>query len=143
MRAGTLSAERLDRVRSAETVKHVEGNIACSAIRMDAAAKRRMVRGRSVWTGGSRIRQAIHVLEQKRYLWTESGGRDDVPIEDARPEDPGLLHGFWGAFEVALGKAGAVGHAEVRAKVNRAAGPSRRGCGPPSGLSGCSRCSVS
>ena len=55
----------------------------------------------------------------------------------------GLLHGFWGAFQVALGKAGAVGHAEVRAKVNRAAGPSRRGCGPPSGLSGCSRCSVS
>ena len=38
---------------------------------------------------GPRIRQAINVLEQERYLWTESGGRDDVPIEDARPEDPG------------------------------------------------------
>ena len=40
-------------------------------------------------TGGPRIRQAIHVLEQERYLWTESGGRDDIPIKDARPEDPG------------------------------------------------------
>ena len=60
-----------------------------AGIRMDEAAIRRTVRGRSVWTGGPRIRQAIHVLEQERYLWTESGGRDDVPIEDARPEDPG------------------------------------------------------
>ena len=60
-----------------------------AGIRMDEAAIRRTVRGRSVWTGGPRIRQAIHVLEQERYLWKESGGRDDVPIEDARPEDPG------------------------------------------------------
>ena len=60
-----------------------------AGIRMDEAAIRRTVRGRSVWTGGPRIRQAIHVLEQERYLWPESGGRDDVPIEDARPEDPG------------------------------------------------------
>ena len=60
-----------------------------AGIRMDEAAIRRTVRGRSVWTGGPRIRQAIHVLEQERYLWTESGGRDVVPIEDARSGDPG------------------------------------------------------
>ena len=60
-----------------------------AGIRMDEAAIRRTVRGRSVWTGGPRIRQAIHVLEQERYLWTESGGRDVVTIEDARSGDPG------------------------------------------------------
>ena len=60
-----------------------------AGIRMDEAAVRRTVRGRSVWTGGPRSRQAIHVLEQERYLWTESGGRDAVPIEDARSGDPG------------------------------------------------------
>ena len=60
-----------------------------AGIRMDEAAIRRTVRGRSVWTGGPRIRQAIHVLEQERYLWTESGGRDVVPIEDAQSGDPG------------------------------------------------------
>ena len=60
-----------------------------AGIRMDEAATRRTVRGRSVWTGGPRIRQAMHVLEQERYRWTDSDDRDDVPIEDARPEDPG------------------------------------------------------
>ena len=60
-----------------------------AGIRMDEAAIRRTVRGRSVWTGGPRIRQAMHVLEQERYRWAGSDGREDVPIEDARPEDPG------------------------------------------------------
>ena len=56
-----------------------------AGIRMDEAAIHRTVRGRSVWTGGPRIRQAMHVLEQERYRWTDSDDRDDVPIEDARP----------------------------------------------------------
>ena len=60
-----------------------------AGIRMEEAAIRRTVGGRSVWTGGPRIRQAMHVLEQERYRWTYIGGRDDVPIEDAQPRDPG------------------------------------------------------
>ena len=63
--------------------------LSAAGIRMDEAAIRRTVRGRSVWTGGPRIRQAMHVLEQERYQWTGGDGREDVPIEDARPEDPG------------------------------------------------------
>ena len=63
--------------------------LSAAGIRMDEAAIRRTVRGRSVWTGGSRICQAMHVLEQERYRWTGGDGREDVPIEDARPEDPG------------------------------------------------------
>ena len=63
--------------------------LSAAGIRMDEAAIRRTVRGRSVWTGGPRIRQAMHVLEQERYRWTGGDGREDVPIEDARPEDPG------------------------------------------------------
>ena len=63
--------------------------LSAAGIRMDEAAIRRTVRGRSVWTGGARIRQAMHVLEQERYRWTGGDGREDVPIEDARPEDPG------------------------------------------------------
>ena len=65
-------------------------NTLCAAgIRMDEAAIRRTVRGRSVWTGGPRIRQAMHVLDQERYRWTGGDRREDVPIEDARQEDPG------------------------------------------------------
>ena len=60
-----------------------------AGIRMEEAAIRRTVRGRSVWTCGPRIRQAMHVLEQERYRWTDRDERDDVPIEDARLEDPG------------------------------------------------------
>ena len=60
-----------------------------AGIRMDEAAARRTVRGRSVWTRGPRIRQAMHVLEQERYRWTDSDGRDDVPIEDTRPDERG------------------------------------------------------
>ena len=63
--------------------------LSAAGIRMDEAAIRRTVRGRSVWTGGPRIRQEMHVLEQERYRWTGGDGREDVPIEDARPEDPG------------------------------------------------------
>ena len=63
--------------------------LSAAGIRMDEAAIRRTVRGRSVWTGGPRIRQAMHVLEQERYRWTDGDGREDVLIEDARPEDPG------------------------------------------------------
>ena len=62
--------------------------LSAAGIRMDEAAMRRTVRGRSVWTGGPRIRQAMHVLEQERYRWTGGDGREDVPIEDARQEDP-------------------------------------------------------
>ena len=60
-----------------------------AGIRMDEATIRRTVRGRSVWTSGPRIRQAMHVLEQEHYRWTDGDGREDVPIEDARPEHPG------------------------------------------------------
>ena len=63
--------------------------LSAAGIRMDEAAIRLTVRGRSVWTGGPRIRQAMHVLEQERYRWTGGGERDDVPIEDARSQDPG------------------------------------------------------
>ena len=63
--------------------------LSAAGIRMDEAAIRRTVRGRSVWTGGPRIRQAMHVLEQERYRWTDGDGREDVPIEDARQEDAG------------------------------------------------------
>ena len=60
-----------------------------AGIRMDEAPIWRTVRGRSVWTGGPRIRQAMHVLEQEHYRWTGGDGRGDVPIEDARQKDPG------------------------------------------------------
>ena len=63
--------------------------LSAEGIRMDEAVVRRTVRGRSVWKGGPRIRQAIHVLEQERYQWTRHHKNDDVPVEDALPDDPG------------------------------------------------------
>jgi len=62
-----------------------------AGIRMEEAAVRRAVGGRSVWTAGQRIRQAIHVLEQERYRWRSSGGRDAVPLEEVRSGEPALV----------------------------------------------------
>ena len=59
-----------------------------AGIRMEEATARRTVRGRSVWIGGSRIRQAMHVLEQERYRWT-GGGRDESATENVRPGETG------------------------------------------------------
>ncbi len=63
--------------------------LSAEGIRMDEAVVRRTVRGRSVWKGGPRIRQAIHVLEQERYRWTRRRDKDDIPIDDVLPGDPG------------------------------------------------------
>ena len=95
--AGTeLSSGEVGAVLGTRSVKGIGAALSgtrdtlfAAGIRMDEAAIRRTVRGRSVWTDGPRIRQAMHVLEQERYRWTDSNERDDVSIEDARPEDPG------------------------------------------------------
>ncbi len=63
--------------------------LSAGGIRMDEAVVRRTVRGRSVWKGGPRILQAIHVLEQERYQWTRRREKEDIPVEDALPGDPG------------------------------------------------------
>lgn len=55
-----------------------------AGIRLGEATVRRTVRGRSLWSGGPRIRQATHVLEQERYRWV-GGEQDDVPVEEAEP----------------------------------------------------------
>ena len=61
------------------------GTLCRAGIRMEEAVIRRTVRGRSTWTGGPRIRQAVHVLEQERYRWTVGGGRRALPLENVRP----------------------------------------------------------
>lgn len=63
--------------------------LSAAGIRMEEAVVRRTVRGRSVWKGGPRIRQAIHVLEQERYQWTGHRKKDGIPVEDALPGDQG------------------------------------------------------
>ena len=63
--------------------------LSASGIRMEEAVVRRTVRGRSVWKGGPRIRQAIHVLEQERYKWAGRRKNDGIPVEDAVPGDQG------------------------------------------------------
>ena len=60
-----------------------------AGIRWDEAVYLRTYRGRSIWTGGPRIRQAIHVLEQARLYWSRVDGLEYIPIEDALPQDPG------------------------------------------------------
>ena len=95
--AGTeLSSGEVGALLGARSVKGIGAALSgtrdtlfAAGIRMDEAAVRRTVRDRSVWASGLRIHQAMHVLEQERYRWRASDDRDDVPIEDARPEDPG------------------------------------------------------
>ena len=62
-----------------------------AGIRLEEAVVRRTVRRRSVWKGGPRLRQAMHVLEQERYRWTGAWKEDDISLEDALPGDPVLV----------------------------------------------------
>ena len=95
--AGTaLSSEEVGSILATRSVKGIgaalsgtRGTLAAAGIRLEEAAVRKTVRGRSVWTGGPRIRQAIHVLEQERYQWTIAGGRDPLPIGSVRPGEKG------------------------------------------------------
>ncbi len=95
--AGTeLSSEEVGALLGTRNVKGIgaalsgtRGTLRGAGIRMEEAAIRRTVRGRSVWTGGPRIRQAMHVLEQERYRWTIGSVRNDSPIEKVRPGETG------------------------------------------------------
>ena len=64
-----------------------------AGIRFDEAVRRRVVRGRTEWSAGPRIRQARHVLEHERRVWTGGQGLDGVPVEDVGVEyrDPVLV----------------------------------------------------
>ena len=84
-----LSSGEAGALRGTRSVKGIGAALSGTRNTLFAAGIRRTVRGRSVWTGGPRIRQAMHVLEQECYRWTDSVARDDAPIEDARPGDPG------------------------------------------------------
>ena len=92
--AGTeLSSEEVGALLGTRNVKGIgaalsgtRGTLRGAGIRMEEAAIRRTVRGRSVWTGGPRIRQAMHVLEQERYRWTVGSG---PAIENVRPGETG------------------------------------------------------
>ena len=61
-----------------------------SGIRMEEAALRKTVRGRVQWSAGPRIRQAVHVLDQERFQWTEVGSdRKLLPTDE--PAGPALV----------------------------------------------------
>ena len=94
--------------------------LSAAGIPMDETTIRRTVRGRSVWTGGPRIRQAMHVLEQERYRWTGGDGREH-PVPDgygengiwvrgeydyAEPRVPGAIGtGLWSTMIAWVGEA--------------------------------------
>ena len=54
-----------------------------SGIGFDEAVTKKKVRGRTLWSPGPRIHQAIHVLEQARYEFAVRGTEYDVTLEDA------------------------------------------------------------
>ena len=69
-----LSSEQVGTILGTRNVKGIGAALSCtrftlgaSGIRMEEAAVRRTVRGRSVWSAGPRIHQAMHVLEQERF----------------------------------------------------------------------------
>ena len=95
--AGTeLSSEEVGELLGTRNVKGIgaalsgtRGTLSSAGIRLEEAAVRRTVRGRSIWIGGPRIRQATHVLEQERNRWTIGGGPNDLTIENVRPGETG------------------------------------------------------
>lgn len=60
-----------------------------AGIRFDETVSRRSVRRRTVWSGGPRIRQAIHVLEQERFMWTSRGRHDSEPVANVQSDHTG------------------------------------------------------
>lgn len=66
-------------------LRQTKSTLSGAGIRFDETVSKRSERGRTVWTGGPRIRQAIHVLEQERFKWTDGGRQFDVPVENAQP----------------------------------------------------------
>ena len=90
-----LSSEDVRAMLGTQSVKGIGAALSgtrltlrAAGIRMEEAAARRTVRGRSVWTAGPRIRQAMHVLEQERYRWTV-GGRNGAAAGNVRPGETG------------------------------------------------------
>ncbi|MXY34754.1 MAG: hypothetical protein F4Y60_11840 [Boseongicola sp. SB0664_bin_43] len=90
-----LSSETVATILGARSVKGIGASLSgtrftlgTAGIRMEEATVRRTVRGRSVWTAGPRIRQAMHVLEQERYKWTV-GSRKDLSAGNAKPGEKG------------------------------------------------------
>ncbi len=60
-----------------------------AGIRFDETVSRRTVRGRIVWTGGPRVRQAVQVLEQERSRWMNKRRQDAVPLVEVQSDHPG------------------------------------------------------
>ena len=50
--------------------------------------------GRSIWAGGPRVRQAMHILEHERYRWTVGHGRSALPLDNVRPGETGPVLGL-------------------------------------------------
>ena len=91
-----LSSEEVGALLGTRSVKGIgaalsgtRDTLGRAGIRLEEAAVRRTVRGRSIWSDGPRIRQAMHVLDQERYRWTVGRGRNDSPTRDVRPGETG------------------------------------------------------
>ena len=74
------------------------------------------------------------------YDFTDSLEKDLDRVARGDAAWKGVLHGFWGAFEAALGAAGELGRAEVRAAVEVALGTYLFGAPGTAGERPCSSC---
>ena len=91
-----LTSEELSTILGTKNVKGVGAalsgtrhSLSRAGVRFDEAVCKRSVRGRTVWTPGPRIRQAIRILERERDSWKRSRRENKVPVVDAQPGDPG------------------------------------------------------
>ena len=91
-----LTSEEVRAILGARSVKGIGAALSRSrlslvqeGVRLDEALVRRQVRGRSLWNAGPRIRQARHLLEHARRMWTRRERRDRAPLEEAPPGHPG------------------------------------------------------
>ena len=87
-----LSSEEIGIMLGTRSVKGIgsalrqtRSTLSRAGIRFDETVIKRSVLGRTVWVGGPRIRQAVHVLEQERFRWTGKHQQTAVPIVGAHP----------------------------------------------------------
>ncbi len=88
-----LSSEEVRAILGTRSVKGIgsalaptRSTLSAAGIRFDETVSKRSVRGRTHWSAGPRIRQAMHVLKQVRSNRSGSGQQDSVPVESVQPD---------------------------------------------------------
>ena len=92
---GELTSEEVAQLLRTRSVSGIASTMSWSrtlisegGIRFDEAVIRRRRQGKSIWTAGPRIAQALNLMRLRRQGYPDGEWGDDIPVEDIEPGDP-------------------------------------------------------